>query len=49
MNFIPVEESNAVVFWGLTSSDVEVEADVSDKPAAAVSRFEGTVSKLFLT
>ena len=48
MNFVPVEGENAVVFWDLTSSNAEVDTDVSDKHAAAISRVEGTVSKLSL-
>jgi hypothetical protein len=40
MNFITVE--------GLTSNNVEVDTDVSGKHAAAISKVEGTVSKLSL-
>ena len=46
MNFVPLEGETAVVIWGLTSRNVEVNTEVWDKHAAAVSRVEGTVSNL---
>ena len=48
MNTVLVEGGNAVVFRGLTPSNVEVDTDVSEKHTAAVCRVEGTIAKFSL-